>query len=158
MNKIVCVDVDGTLISKDKNPRPYFHLVLDFCVTYGAELVVWSLNGEAYVEKIVGELFPQIIGKAKFHGKEDHVLFTPTYVIDDDESMVRKYGGFCVPYYQPNLHNQFQCIMLTGRVIEGILNHIRGKKPQNKLIEPNKEQSEDDRPDGDPGAIWGMNV
>jgi hypothetical protein len=157
MSKIVCVDVDGTLISKDKNPRPYFHLVLDFCVMYNIELVIWSANGQSYVEKIVKELFPHIIGNAEFYGKDDNMPFTPSYVIDDDPVIVRKYGGFCVPYFNPQLHNNFQCVMLTGRVLESILNFVKGKNPKQSPTTPPEDKQEPQKSQ-DPGADFGMSI
>lgn len=108
----VFVDVDGTLIDKDDNPRPFIRELFEGLKKLNLILVVWSGGGKEYAEEQVNKLDTKIYNLVdEFRWKGTPVIWThirPVFFIDDSEFIEKEHTGdgsavIRVPFYEPNI-------------------------------------------------------
>lgn len=123
----VFVDVDGTLIDQNDNPRPYIVEFFSRIKDLGCTIVVWSAGGADYAETKLNMIANKLWYRSPKDGKTQEIdirLLVHMYLwkmdwcnwkiqekqfyVDDEASLLeaaddRGYGTFEVPYYQdPN--------------------------------------------------------
>lgn len=105
----VFVDVDGTLIDKDDNPRPYIKELFASLKRLNLILVVWSGGGRVYAENQVRKLGKEVYDYVdEFRWKGTPVSWNhirPVFFIDDSDYIEKEHaiegsGVFKVPFYE----------------------------------------------------------
>jgi hydroxymethylpyrimidine pyrophosphatase-like HAD family hydrolase len=118
----VFVDVDGTLIDKDDNPRPFIRELFEGLKKLNLILVIWSGGGEKYARHQVAKISvanPHPVSKGydifklvdEFRWKGTPVTWThirPVFFIDDSKFIEQEHAEdgsevFRVPFYEASI-------------------------------------------------------
>ena len=118
--RYVFLDVDGTLIDKDDNSRPYIPELIDGILNIGATIIIWSAGGDKYAEskwnmicnkifKSTGKLYHDKV--VNFMWKKDWqetALVGDRLYVDDQPELIsaasdNNHTGFLVRFYEKSL-------------------------------------------------------
>lgn len=102
------VDVDGTLVDSNDNPRPYIKELFETIKELNLILVVWSGGGREYAEQQIlklGKTIYNLVDEFKWKGTPvswSHIK--PAYFIDDSAYIKKEHTTdgervFLVPFY-----------------------------------------------------------
>lgn len=103
------VDVDGTLIDKDDNPRPYIKELFEGLKKLNLILVVWSGGGREYAERQIvklGQDYWDLVDEFKWKGTPvSWTHIRPVAFIDDSDFIEKEHtedGSWVVkvPFYE----------------------------------------------------------
>lgn len=107
----VFFDVDDTLITWNHRPRPFAQEVIAEAASRGFDIYLWSGAGVRWEVVDVLGLRPQIAGcfvkplsRHRERLTELGVPCIPDHVVDDDDEIVRVFGGTHVPAPLEPLH------------------------------------------------------
>lgn len=110
----IFIDVDGTLVDIDDNPRPYIPDLIRGAAALSLNIVIWSAGGADYAKqkflmscrKFGINLDPHIYGYMFKGDGEKLILKDPAFYVDDVEALLiaqkrknPKNHGFKVPFY-----------------------------------------------------------
>lgn len=100
----VCFDVDDTLLTWNKRLRPFAREVIEAVSLAGAEVYLWSGVGVrwevAYTYDLrahIRDCFMKPLSRHHERLSELGIPFVPDHVVDDDDEIVRVFGGTHVP-------------------------------------------------------------
>ena len=116
-------DVDHTLLLNTKDYsvlRPGAHISMQKLSELGNEVHVWSAGGKTYCERIV-EQHGLTNWVTDCHDKSPKVQPQPDVIIDDDQYLVEKYGGFTVSQYKKINEKDRELLEITEQILQGVL-------------------------------------
>lgn len=122
------IDVDGTLIDANDNPRPYIKELFQGLKDLNLIVVVWSGGGKEYADlkvqsicnkTINWDLYNNIVNDFMWKGTQiawDHI--NPVFFIDDAEGLLDYHsklgaGGFKVPFYDSTIMENDNYLLLA---------------------------------------------
>ena len=107
---ILYCDIDGTLIDKDDNIRPFVKELFETASTKGFKIFIWSAGGIDYAQRQTRKIFSRINPKAHVtivtkDLSKVHTDDKTSACIDDMQEMVDSFlkkslRGFKVPFYE----------------------------------------------------------
>ncbi len=117
-------DVDHTLLHNTKDYsalRPGAHNSMRMLNEAGNQIHVWSAGGKEYCQRIVEQhgLSNWVID---CHDKSPRVKPSPDIIIDDDQYLVEKYGGFSVSQYKKIDEHDRELVEIAKKIIAGHTN------------------------------------
>jgi len=100
--------------------RPGAHISMQKLSEQGNEVHVWSAGGKTYCQRIVEQhgLSNWVID---CHDKNPKVQPQPDVIIDDDQYLVEKYGGFTVSQYKKINEKDRELLEITEQILQGVL-------------------------------------
>jgi ribonucleotide monophosphatase NagD (HAD superfamily) len=117
----VFIDVDGTLIDQNDNPRPHVIELLQRLYAAGYQIIIWSAGGAQYAECKINMVSTHLTYALNAQVNLDQYVFgyadkseppviqeSPKFYIDDMEALVAHvqksgHGAFVVPFYDATL-------------------------------------------------------
>ena len=136
MRTWVFVDVDGTLIDANDEPRPYVSELL-YCLKKQLDcyVIVWSAGGDDYARRKLGmisrkidvDLIPFVDAYLWKADMDKIVIDNPRFYIDDAvgllESMERSgYGTFRVPFYNNTTMENDRWLLQAADAVKQFIN------------------------------------
>lgn len=122
----VCFDVDDTLLTWDRRLRPFAREVIAAVAGGGLEVYLWSGVGRRWevahaydLRPYVLDCFEKPLSNHRARLGELGVPFVPDYVVDDDEEIVRVFGGRHIPAPLEPLHED--------RALLGVVDDLRDR-------------------------------
>ena len=138
----VFVDVDGTLIDANDEPRPYVWELLYCLKQLDCYVIAWSAGGADYAESKIGMISRQIDVDLEsfvdaYLWKADMnkiVTDNPRFYIDDAdgllESMERSgHGTFRVPFYNDTTMKNDRWLLQAANAVEQFINERNSGRP-----------------------------
>lgn len=127
----VFFDVDDTLMTWDHRPRPFAKEVVQQTAEMGFDVYLWSGVGIRWEVVHVQGLTPYVTGcylkplsRHRERLAELKVPCVPDHVVDDDDEIVRVFGGTHVPAPLEPLHEDRELL----RVLEDLRARFPGGK------------------------------
>ena len=99
-------DIDGTLISKDDNIRPYVNELLQFLAYNDIHITFWSGGGTDYASMWSRRIDPEGRFRITIMGKAPYMLSEGHFVVDDMEDVIKvakglNADGYKVSFFEP---------------------------------------------------------
>jgi len=138
----IFVDVDGTLIDHNDNPRPYIIELFQRLNTMGCNIIVWSAGGAQYAQRKIGMISNRLSHTLKEVVNLDELIYAYAdksappviedslkFYIDDMVGLIEcvqktGHGAFWVPFYAESLdpHKKDNWLLRAAEAAEKFVN------------------------------------